>query len=105
MFDAVDFLSFYIEVPVIAVMYFTWALLNRPAQSPSGETPPSASSQLLPRRTTGNFGGKWRFTDLVDFRTVDLNSDQYEDDEADKHDEEQHGNRSGIMQRLYYWLA
>lgn len=106
-FSAVDFLSFYIEVPVIVVMYLTWALLHRPAVSHSSETTASASSPLLSHSTpgTGSSSGKWWFTDLVDFQSVDLNSDQYEDDDADKHDEEQRASRTGIWRRLYYWLA
>ncbi|KAJ7668475.1 amino acid permease-domain-containing protein [Mycena polygramma] len=102
-FSAVDFLSFYIEVPVMIVMYLAWALLNRPSPPRSVETPPSASSSLLPRGTTVTSAGTRWFADLVDFQTVDLNSDQYEEDDTDKLDEEQ--NRSGALQRLLYWLA
>ncbi|KAJ6558481.1 amino acid permease-domain-containing protein [Mycena vulgaris] len=104
-FSPVDFLSFYIEVPVMVVMYLTWALLKRPAMPRSSGTAPSPSSPLLPRPPSQNSSGKWWFADLVDFQTVDLNSDQYEDEDADKHDEDQRRNRTGIWQRLYYWLA
>jgi hypothetical protein len=86
-------------------MYVAWALLNRPVAPRSATTSSSPSAPLLPRRTTENSSGKRWFTDLVDLQTADLNSDQYEDNEADKHDEEQHGIHSGILQRLYYWLA
>ncbi|KAJ6495650.1 amino acid permease-domain-containing protein [Mycena vitilis] len=102
-FSAVDFLSFYIEVPVMIVMYLAWASLNRPSPHPSAETPPSASSSLLPRGTTVTSAGTRWFADLVDFQTVDLNSDQYEEDDTGKMDEEQ--DRSGALQRLLYWLA
>ncbi|KAJ7039178.1 amino acid permease-domain-containing protein [Mycena alexandri] len=105
-FSAVDFLSFYIEVPVIIMMYFSWALFkNRPAASRPAETEPSASSPLLGRRRSRSPPRKLWFTDLVDVQTVDLNSDQYEEDEADKRDEEQHGAQTGIWRRLYYYLA
>ncbi|KAJ7128964.1 amino acid permease/ SLC12A domain-containing protein [Mycena crocata] len=102
-FSAVDFLSFYIEVPVMIVMYIAWVLLKRPTLDVS----PSPSSPLLPRparRTTSDGGKRW-LSDLVDLRTVDLTSDQYDDNNADKDDEEQHRSMSGIWRRLYYWLA
>ncbi|KAJ7350342.1 amino acid permease-domain-containing protein [Mycena albidolilacea] len=109
-FSPVDFVSFYIEVPVIIVMYTTWALLHRPAAFPPSETapPPSDSSPLLAPRTGESTGRKqprrW-LSDLVDVQTVDLDSDQYEDEEADKDDEAQHAGRSGMWRRLYHYLA
>jgi hypothetical protein len=84
----------------MAVMYFTWALFKRTAARQVS----SESSRLLPDPIQ-QLRGSWWFTDLVDFKTVDLDSDQYEDEEADKHDEEQRAGRTGIWQRLYYWLA
>ncbi|KAJ7502860.1 amino acid permease-domain-containing protein [Mycena galericulata] len=103
-FSAVDFLSFYIEVPVIVVMFIAWALLKRP-DFRVHETTPSPSSPLLHQipQTSQNASGKRWFSDLVDFQTVDLNRDQYEDDDADKHDEEQ--SQTGIWRRLYHLLA
>ncbi|KAJ7078830.1 amino acid permease/ SLC12A domain-containing protein [Mycena belliarum] len=100
-FSAVDFLSFYIEIPFMIVMYLAWSFFRRPAVP---ETTPSASSRLLSDPAQQTSGDRW-FGDLVDFRTVDLNSDQYEDDDADKQDEEQRGRRTGIRQRIYYWLV
>ncbi|KAJ7188561.1 amino acid permease-domain-containing protein [Mycena filopes] len=103
-FSAVDFLSFYIEIPVLTVMYISWALVkNRPAASRVVEREPSDSSPLLAHSRSRSPPRKRWFTDLVDVQTVDLNSDQYEEDEADKRDEEQH--ESGIWRRLYYYLA
>jgi hypothetical protein len=109
-FSPVDFVSFYIEVPVIIVMYLTWALLHRPAASPPPETapPPSDSSPLLAPRTgesTGRTQPRRWLSDLVDVQTVDLDSDQYEDEEADKDDEAQHAGSSGMWRRLYHYLA
>ncbi|KAJ7232780.1 amino acid permease/ SLC12A domain-containing protein [Mycena haematopus] len=74
----IDFLSFYIEIPVIIVMYF--------------------SSGGKPRR--------W-FLDLVDVRTADLTSDQYEDEDegTEAGDEERHADGFGVWKRLYYYLA
>ncbi|KAF8170300.1 amino acid permease-domain-containing protein [Mycena galopus ATCC 62051] len=107
-FSAVDFLSFYIEVPVIIVMYFAWALLHRQAVPHPPQTAPSDSSPLLARRLGESPGGKPRkwFADLVDVRTADLNSDQYEDEEEDREDEERHSDNSRTwLRRLYYYLA
>ncbi|KAJ6602211.1 amino acid permease-domain-containing protein [Mycena sp. CBHHK59/15] len=106
-FSAVDFLSFYIEIPVILVMYIAWALLSRPdAQPLSPEGSPSPSSPLLSNAQVSRRRDRrlW-FSDLVDLRTIDLNSDQYDEDDTDKVDEQQNRTRTGIWQRLYYWLA
>ncbi|KAJ7718029.1 amino acid permease-domain-containing protein [Mycena maculata] len=100
-FSAVDFLSFYIEVPVMIVMFIAWVLLSRPAVTRASETSPL----FHPGQTNQESSGKRWFSDLVDIQKVDLNSDQYEEDDADKHDEEERGSSSGILQRLYYWLA
>ncbi|KAJ6497803.1 amino acid permease-domain-containing protein [Mycena sanguinolenta] len=110
-FSAVDFLSFYIEVPVIVVMYFAWALLKR-SQTTLESAPPSASEAsplLAPQTGESSSGGKpkprrW-FLDLVDVRAADLDTDRYEDEEADREDEEQLASNSGIWRSLYYYLA
>ncbi|KAF7375921.1 putative amino-acid permease PB1C11.02 [Mycena sanguinolenta] len=85
-FSAIDFLSFYIEVPVIVVMLLRCSHAKR-GQSSGGEKP-----------------RRW-FLDLVDVRTADLDSDQYVGDAADGDEEEQHAGTVGIWRKLYYYLA
>jgi amino acid permease len=86
-FITIDFISYYIEIPVMFVMFVAWTLFGRSTAQPS-PTPK-----------------KWwsRFFDLVDIQTVDLFSDQYEEDEQDRQEERRTG-KSGIW-RLYYWLV
>ncbi|KAJ7287346.1 amino acid permease/ SLC12A domain-containing protein [Mycena rebaudengoi] len=87
-FITIDFISYYIEIPVMFVMFVAWTLFGRSTAQPS-PTPK-----------------KWwsRFFDLVDIQTVDLFSDQYEEDEQDRQEEERRTGKSGIW-RLYYWLV
>ncbi|KAJ7647551.1 amino acid permease/ SLC12A domain-containing protein [Roridomyces roridus] len=90
-FSPVSFLSFYIEIPVMVLMYLVWALLHR-------ETVLSESSETSPLiQRVANLG----LFDLVDL-TVDLDRDVYEEESLDHIDEEV---KRGIWQRLYYWLA
>ena len=89
MFSAVDFISFYLEIPVMVIMFLLWAILYRPAVSV--QTPRTNRKLWL--------------LDLVDLQTMDLDSDQYEDDGADKHNEELRERNCRTWRRIYYWLA
>ncbi|KAF5385971.1 hypothetical protein D9615_002336 [Tricholomella constricta] len=99
-FSAVDFVSFYIEIPVMIVMFIIWMIVTglRSAPSNSGNGP----TDYLPARRV------W-YSDLVDTTTVDLFQDEYVEEEADKRDDEQRTNRikgkKGIIWRVYYWIV
>ncbi|KII94587.1 hypothetical protein PLICRDRAFT_97452 [Plicaturopsis crispa FD-325 SS-3] len=97
-FTAVDFVSFYIEIPVMLVMYVVWMLLKRPLPS----------SALSPETTPSRSG--WWYSDLVDIRTVDLRRDEHEEEIDDKVDDEQRIRRiskrySGWAWRVFYWVV
>ncbi|KAE9408625.1 hypothetical protein BT96DRAFT_1013261 [Gymnopus androsaceus JB14] len=113
-FSAVDFVSFYIEIPVIIVMYIVW-VLTRPLRSParlpepgsdngasttlSGPRNPRSPSQtpLVGRRSSstdrGRAGRTTRYFDVVDVHTVDLYRDEHEEEEGDRMDDEEREKR------------
>ncbi|KAJ7209636.1 amino acid permease-domain-containing protein [Mycena pura] len=76
-------------VAIMVIMFLLWAILYRPAVSV---------------QTPGTNRKPW-LLDLVDLQTMDLDSDQYEDDGADKHNEELRERNSRTWRRIYYWLA
>ena len=117
-FSAIDFVSFYIEVPVMFIMYVAWMLLRHPSVDSSlphfsqSQTP---SSSFIPLSTSENrkirprLFWKWWHNDLVDVKTVDLNKDEYTEEGVDKSDEEERDGwikgPVGLLWRLYYWLV
>jgi AAT family amino acid transporter len=94
-FNAVDFVSFYIEIPVMLVMFIFWMVLKRPGLH-----------SLHP--VSGAPTGTW-YSDLVDVKTVDLSRDEYAEGDQDSADDEQRVIRmkgsKGYLWRLYYWIA
>ncbi|KAF7321388.1 AA-permease domain-containing protein [Mycena kentingensis (nom. inval.)] len=87
-FSKVDFVSLYIEIPFMVVMFAAWAYGVRPLKS-SGE-----------RKGLG-----WVF-DLVDLDSVDLESDQHTETEQDRLAEEKRAENLRVWwKRPYYWLA
>lgn len=80
-FSAIDFISFYIQIPVMLVMFTIWTAVKL-------------------RGFRGVF---------VDASTVDLHRDEYVEDEVDKTEDEQRTRRmqgtKKILWRLYYWFV
>ncbi|TCD66713.1 hypothetical protein EIP91_001006 [Steccherinum ochraceum] len=126
-FSAVDFVSFYIEIPVMIVFYLAWLIFKR---SPSaGASPSSLQPQVtpsaIPQPTTSTStsipsaftpllvnrarGSRWRFHDFVDVRTVDLVKDEYAEEEEDIADDlerkERQSGKWGWLWRVYYFVA
>lgn len=111
-FTAVDFVSLYIEIPVMIFMYLVWMLIRRP--DPNAEAAArlpdnadnadgsSTSAKPIARR-------KWWTSDLVDVNTVDLTRDEYEEQVVDKVDDERIERRyAGKWRwawRVYYALV
>ncbi|KZP12388.1 hypothetical protein FIBSPDRAFT_754937 [Athelia psychrophila] len=117
-FTAVDFVSLYIEIPVMLVMYLAWMLIRRPdpnadaaaaAKLPSSapgdialESDPSSPVPAVARR-------KWWTSDLVDVDTVDLARDEYVEQHVDKADDARVEARARGKWRwawkVYYWVV
>ncbi|KAH9832274.1 amino acid permease-domain-containing protein [Rhodofomes roseus] len=104
-FSAVDFVSFYIEIPVMALMYAGWLIVRRQPK-PAGQVGEQRS--LLPAGCIGP-RRSFRWHDLVDIQTIDLKRDEYEEAEADRVDDAQRQKRLegrvGSLWRLYYWVV
>jgi amino acid transporter, AAT family len=108
-FKPVDFISYYVELPVMLVMFIAWTLtrrfrraqpmaVERPASSSPGEAPPSIQ------------GSEWtRWFDVVDVATIDLKRDEYEDDQRDfEEDDVQERRLKGQMRwawKIYHYIA
>lgn len=96
-FQPVDFVSFYIEIPVMIIMYILWMLIKRPGWKASTQTSRTNTERI------------W-YSDLVDVNTVDLTKDEYKDEEVDKVEDEVRKNRATKgkarwLWRMYYWIV
>ncbi|KAI0322347.1 amino acid permease/ SLC12A domain-containing protein [Amylostereum chailletii] len=94
-FSPVDFVSFYVELPVMLVMFIAWSLVHR---SPAVHDEVVVSTRRV---------RQW--SDIVDLATVDLRRDEYSDVEDDVvDDQEKERRQKGRMAwawRIYYLLA
>ena len=117
-FSAVDFISFYVKIPVMIIMYIAWALgknipaTEQEAVAPSDRRPLAATDELtplIPTNSRGRATGHTSTFDIVDIYSVDLYKDEHvegSDDELD--DEEVTKNlqgRFGWLWKLYYLVA
>ncbi|KIJ67545.1 hypothetical protein HYDPIDRAFT_84867 [Hydnomerulius pinastri MD-312] len=120
-FSPIDFVSFYIEIPVMIFMYITWMLAKRsfaptpelacPTSTPGNPSsePPDESTPLICTGTRGR-GSTYRSAfDIVDINTVDLHQDEYAEDIDDEAEGEERAkrvqSRLGFLWRLYYLVA
>jgi len=104
-FSIVDFLSFYVELLVMAIMYFLWLVFHRAlrprdaALLASSPTTVSGSTHLEAQQ----------FFDFVDVSDVDLYHDEHEETQVDKHEDEVRAQRlrgrAGWAWTLYYIVA
>lgn len=109
-FSAVDFVSFYIELPVMLVMSFGWLLVKwpsrrRPATDEAPAQPPLPATASTPLISARRFRWRWIYHDIVDTRTVDLHRDEYQEQEEDRIDEEREARLKGgkkVLWKLYY---
>ena len=106
-FAAVDFVSFYIEIPVMIVMYLGWILVKRPPKPAEREEP--ERRPLLPVGCFGPRSGRSRWHDLVDIHSLDLKRDEYQEVEEDRIDDAQRHKRlegrARWLWRAYYWVV
>ncbi|KAF8627824.1 hypothetical protein AX15_004245 [Amanita polypyramis BW_CC] len=105
-FSLVDFISYYIEIPVMIVMFMLWRKFSLRRQllddQDSGRTP--LLSGMPETLRTHNF---WN-GDVVDLDTVDLTRDEYTEDgdnSDDKQQDKRIEGRTRWLWKLYYWLA
>jgi len=108
-FTAVDFASFYIEIPVMIAMYVTWMLIKQPGASSKAlitRSPldsPTASTPLIPSRER-----RWWYNDVVDLKAVDLVSDEYREVEVSATDDDTRQKRMrgwvGWLWKIYFGL-
>lgn len=77
-FSAVDFVSFYIEIPVLIVMYVGYMLVRRPGPS-SAQTALPTGTEAVPqhRSVPRRVWNVLTYNDQVDVKTVDLRRDEY----------------------------
>jgi len=117
-FSTVDFISFYIEIPVMIVMYFAWALAKntsatkQEAATPGDRPPLEATDELtplIPTDSRGHATGHSSTFDIVDIYTVDLYKDEHVEDADDELDDEEAKRnvqgRFGWLWKLYYLVA
>jgi hypothetical protein len=111
-FSAVDFVSFYIQLPVMAIMYFLWLVVHRmfkPRRPPlATQQPTSASSDATSPLVTMRPAAR-SFFDFVDLSRVNLYRDEHEDSPFDKHEDEVRVRRMrgfvGWVWALYYYIV
>ncbi|KZT08438.1 uncharacterized protein LAESUDRAFT_723957 [Laetiporus sulphureus 93-53] len=112
-FLPVDFISFYIEIPVMLAMFFGWIFIMRAAGSASLESEPefdtSSAGPNVPLLRRSIHRKRKRYHDLVDLDTVDLTKDEYEEAETDRSDDEEREKRlngcTGWLWAMYYWIV
>lgn len=93
-FEPIDFVSFYLEIPVMAVMYFSWILWHRPTTSSSSD---QASS-------SGRNRWDWWFNDAVDLQTIDLSTDEFVDEQGSREQVDKKEGK-GYLSMLYRWIV
>ncbi|KAF9222651.1 hypothetical protein BS17DRAFT_755738 [Gyrodon lividus] len=116
-FSPVDFVSYYIEIPVMIIMYTAWVLAKStiapitPVTTP-GNAPSEPADELTPLICTGIRDGRTTYRsafDIVDIHAVDLYEDEYLEDITDDVDGEEREkrlqSRFGLLWRLYYLVA
>ncbi|EKM79648.1 hypothetical protein AGABI1DRAFT_74756 [Agaricus bisporus var. burnettii JB137-S8] len=96
-FVVVDFVSFYIELPIMAIMTLAWLFIKRRRNPDSLQT-----------SRTKTF---W-YTDMPDLDTMDLHEDEYKEVEDDIIEDEKRAQRTKygnfvfrVLWRSYYWVA
>ncbi|KAI6157445.1 amino acid permease-domain-containing protein [Pisolithus tinctorius] len=114
-FSPIDFVSLYIEIPVMVVMYIVWLIVKATV---ARSAPPDVSGNTLRhanettpltgRRKSRKIDLRAAF-DIVDILTVDLHEDEYvevnEDGAEDRAREQRLSGRFGWFWRLFYYIA
>jgi amino acid transporter, AAT family len=102
-FNGTDFASFYIEIPVMLLMYIAWTIITRPnAIRPEERDSCDSSTPLIPDRGPHR---RWWYGDLVDIETVDLVSDEHHEHEENEADRNEGDGPKSVLGKIYYWLV
>jgi amino acid transporter, AAT family len=115
-FSAVNFLSFYIELLVMALMYFVWLVIHRVLRPPrppplATQQPTSSTTPAASPRSTMRQAARPSFFDFVDLSRVDLYHDEHEDEPFGKHEDEDEVRArrlrgpAGWAWALYYYIV
>ncbi|KAG2740785.1 hypothetical protein P692DRAFT_201796965 [Suillus brevipes Sb2] len=112
-FSPVDFISYYIEIPIMVIMGLCWVLARNtfidsiPVAGTVDPHPPNETTSLIPHDTgTREAESHYKWTsDIVDIRTIDLYSDEYPDETLDEVADETRRKRFLFFWRLYDMLA
>ncbi|KAF5388823.1 hypothetical protein D9757_005629 [Collybiopsis confluens] len=118
-FSAVDFVSFYVEIPIMIIMYLAWMLTRHLKSSKKFSNSASTEAPLSDEHSETSQGRRdrrwrswWWGNDIVDIHTVDLYQDEHEEEEVDKADDEERERRSkqanvwkSTLWKLYYLIA
>jgi len=97
-FSAIDFVSLYLEIPIMIVMWFGWIAVHRLTKR---ETNPDSTS---------SGAGVNGVLDIVDLQTIDLKGDEYQDAVDDGEEEALRQKRTSqgtlrLLWRIYYLAA
>jgi AAT family amino acid transporter len=106
-FSSLDFVSFYVEIPVMIIMYVVWLSLKRPPQGLHIREPAS-QALLAPQSSQATYIKSHGYLhDLVDVDKVDLRSDEHEepDDDGDRELAERLQGKRRWLWSLYYWFV
>jgi len=117
-FSAVDFVSFYIEIPVMIFFYLAWLIFQRSSAASPSIQQPHVTPSTIPQATTSGTtpssftpllvnrarSSRWKFHDFVEARTVDLYRDEYVEEDVDlAEDIERKARTSGKWR--WFWKA
>lgn len=98
-FSALDFVSFYIEVPIMAFMAVAWLIVSeRKRRSPESEALLSQSRSKSPLKRRS-------WTDLVDVNAVDLYMDEHDEQDSSEDDRPSTKGVKNALRRIYYWVV
>ncbi|KAF8177040.1 amino acid permease-domain-containing protein [Pholiota molesta] len=99
-FSPIDFVSFYVEIPIIIIMFIAWMSFKRSAPPlPTISPQIDARTALLSRS---------QFHDLVDVNSVNLYIDEYEEEEQEVEQDQvtkRLNSKGRLFWSLYYWLV
>lgn len=103
-FSILDFVSFYIEVPIMTFMTAAWLLASRRKRRNSSHSP-EGEALLSQSRSKSPLKGYYAWTDLVDVETVDLYSDEHDEQDSSEDDQPSTKGIKNALRRIYYWVV